>query len=267
MRSKVQRPPSRLGRRSSSVTARDVNRVKRSIMMESKSAFATNDDDARTSNVESRRGGRCEDDGCDGGNNTTVVLRCVDGADDDDDAFVMWEKRYHQDDDYSVEGRNNRKNAATAEDDDDDFTFAIPTIDVHGDGDSDANKENEFVRNAWMRTVEACEARIRRASSDSYASSGARSPTRGIQGEYAKKCAAELALGRVDDAMESAEKCVEVAPFWYKGFVLLAEARMALKTPLAEEARRDLERAAFLEPRARADARFEELVARVIGSV
>lgn len=176
----------------------------------------------------------------------------------------MWEKR--DQDDYSVEGRNNRKNAATGEDDDD-FTFAIPTIDVRGDGDGDANKENEFVRNAWMRTVEACEARIRGASSDSYASSGGRSPTRGIQGEYAKKCAAELALGRVDDAMESAEKCVEVAPFWYKGFVLLAEARMALKTPLAEEARRDLERAAFLEPRARADARFEELVARVIGSV
>ena len=230
--------------------------------MESKSAFATttrmndddDDDDARTSNVD---------------NNTTVVLRCVDGgaADEDDDAFVMREKRYQDDDDHSVEGRNNhRKNAATAEDDDD-FTFAIPTIDARGDGDSDANKENEFVRNAWMRTVEACEARIRRASSDSYASSGARSPTRGIQGEYAKKCAAELALGRVDDAMESAEKCVEVAPFWYKGFVLLAEARMALKTPLAEEARRDLERAAFLEPRARADARFEELVARVIGSV
>ena len=241
--------------------------MKRSAM-ESKSASATTlmnvADDARTSNVESRRRGRYEDDGCDGGSNTTVVLRCVDGGADDDDAFVMWEKR--DQDDYSVEGRNNRKNAATAEDDDD-FTFAIPTIDVRGDGDGDANKENEFVRNAWMRTVEACEARIRGASSDSYASSGGRSPTRGIQGEYAKKCAAELALGRVDDAMESAEKCVEVAPFWYKGFVLLAEARMALKTPLAEEARRDLERAAFLEPRARADARFEELVARVIGSV
>lgn len=220
------------------------------------------DDDARTSNVESQRRGRYEDDGCDGGNNTTVVLRCVDGAAAADDAFVMWEKR--DQDDYCVEGRNNRKNAATA---DDDFTFAIPTIDTHGDSDGDANKENEFVRNAWMRTVEACEARIQQASSDSYASSGGRSPTRGIQGEYAKKCAAELALGRVDDAMESAEKCVEVAPFWYKGFVLLAEARMALKTPLAKEARRDLERAAFLEPRARADARFEELVARVIGSV
>jgi len=178
----------------------------------------------------------------------------------------------HDDDDHSVPERRNNNNR-NDDDDDDDFTFATPTIDVNGDGygddDDDANRENDFVRNAWMRTVEACDARIRRASadSDSYSySSGVRSPTRGIQGEYAKKCAAELALGRVDDAMGSAEKCVEVAPFWYKGFVLLAEARMALKTPLAEEARRDLERAAFLEPRARADARFEEL-ARVIGIV
>ena len=174
------------------------------------------------------------------------------------------------DDDHSVPERNNKNNRDNDDDDDDDFTFATPTIDVngdtYGDDDADANTEKDFVRNAWMRTVEACDARIRRASSDSDSysySSGVRSPTRGIQGEYAKKCAAELALGRVDDAMGSAEKCVEAAPFWYKGFVLLAEARMALKTPLAEEARRDLERAAFLEPRARADARFKEL-ARVV---
>ena len=183
----------------------------------------------------------------------------------------MREKRDHQtredddDDRDSVAERKSDQRAEKASTDDDDFTFATPTIDARGDGDDGNVGENDFVRNAWMRTVEACEARIRRASSCSY-SSGGRSPTRGIQGEYAKKCAAELALGRVDDAMESAEKCVEVAPLWYKGFVLLAEARMALKTPLAEEARRDLERAAFLEPRARADARFEEL-ARVIGSV
>ena len=211
-----------------------------------------------TTPTESRPRPRWESDGR---ATTTDATRCVDADDGCDDERGVFSTRGE----YSAAiQRENEDDRADDSDDHRGFTFATPMIDVNGGGeDDDGDGRNDFVRDAWMRTVETCEARIRGASE----ASGGRSPTRGIQGEYAKKCAAELALGRVDDAMESAGKCVEAAPFWYKGFVLLAEARMALKTPLAEEARRDLERAAFLEPRARADARFEELAARVIGSV
>jgi hypothetical protein len=80
---------------------------------------------------------------------------------------------------------------------------------------------------------------------------------------YAKKAAAELALGLIEPARRSAEACIQLAPLWFRGFMLSAEVALHGEDVKAriDVIRKDLERAIFLDPRIREDARFQELSA------
>ena len=105
-------------------------------------------------------------------------------------------------------------------------------------------------RDEHERVIAECEARI--------AELGPRAQTM-----YAKKAAAELALGLIEPARRSAEACIQLAPLWFRGFMLSAEVALHGEDVKAriDVIRKDLERAIFLDPRIREDARFQELSA------
>ena len=60
-----------------------------------------------------------------------------------------------------------------------------------------------------------------------------------------------------DDAMTHAERCVEFAPYWYRGYMCAAKCYFAKRD--GDRAFEALERVLFLEPNMRADKEFREM--------
>jgi len=129
----------------------------------------------------------------------------------------------------------------------------------------DSARERTGDANASDAMIEALEGKIK-------ACEGASASGKGAQALYAKKAAAETAMGKLSDALTSSKRVIEIAPLWFRGYVLLSEVTLRQccdsssvnDVDAAKEiAKAALERALFLEPNVSKDSKFLSLCAKI----
>ena len=129
----------------------------------------------------------------------------------------------------------------------------------------DSARERTGDANASDAMIEALEGKIKEHE-------GACASGKGAQALYAKKAAAETAMGKLADALTSSKRVIEIAPLWFRGYVLLAEVTLQQccdsssvnDVDAAKEiAKAALERALFLEPNVSKDPKFLSLCAKI----
>ena len=129
----------------------------------------------------------------------------------------------------------------------------------------DSARERTGDANASDAMIEALDGKIK-------ACEGASASGKGAQALYAKKAAAETAMGKLSDALTSSKRVIEIAPLWFRGYVLLSEVTLRQccdsssvnDVDAAKEiAKAALERALFLEPNVSKDSKFLSLCAKI----